>query len=136
MSRVSLIFGTRPEAIKLAPLILALRAEPDLEPHVCVTAQHREMLDQVLAIFGIVPDDDLDLMRPDQTLAGLTSRAVAAVDGYLQRAQPDLVLVQGDTTTVLPLAAASAASNAAQSLATPLPMAPKSRTSTQSNIAE
>ncbi len=100
MSRVSLIFGTRPEAIKLAPLILALRAEPDLEPHVCVTAQHREMLDQVLAIFGIVPDDDLDLMRPDQTLAGLTSRAVAAVDGYLQRAQPDLVLVQGDTTTV------------------------------------
>ncbi len=100
MARVSLIFGTRPEAIKLAPVILALRQEPELAPHVCVTAQHREMLDQVMAIFGIVPDDDLDLMRPDQTLAGLTSRAVAAVDGYLQHAQPDLVLVQGDTTTV------------------------------------
>ncbi len=100
MPDVALIFGTRPEAIKLAPVFLALRATPDLRPVVCVTAQHREMLDQVLDIFGIVPDADLDLMVPDQSLAGLTARAVAAVDGWLAAAAPDLVLVQGDTTTV------------------------------------
>lgn len=98
--RISLVFGTRPEAIKMAPVILALREAGDLEPHICVTAQHREMLDQVLEVFGIVPDADLDLMRPDQTLAGLTGRAVSGVDEYLADAQPDLVLVQGDTTTV------------------------------------
>lgn len=107
MPRVSLVFGTRPEAIKMAPVILALRNDPDLEPHVCVTAQHREMLDQVLEVFGIVPDADLDLMRPNQTLAGLTARAVDGVDGYLYLAQPDLVLVQGDTTTVFSAALAA-----------------------------
>jgi UDP-N-acetylglucosamine 2-epimerase (non-hydrolysing) len=100
LPRIALVFGTRPEAIKLAPVHRALRAADDLEPCVCVTGQHREMLDQVLAVFGIRPDADLDLMRPDQGLAGLTARAVAGVDGWLATAAPDLVLVQGDTTTV------------------------------------
>ncbi|MEI8374851.1 MAG: UDP-N-acetylglucosamine 2-epimerase (non-hydrolyzing), partial [Planctomycetota bacterium] len=71
--KISFIFGTRPEAIKLCPLILAMRQHPGLEPHVCVTAQHREMLDQVLDVFGVQPDVDLALMRPNQTLAGLAS---------------------------------------------------------------
>ena len=80
---------------------LALKEHPDFECHVCVTAQHREMLDQVLDIFDITPDVDLDLMQPSQTLAGLTARAVTGLDEYLKDYQPDLVLVQGDTTTVL-----------------------------------
>ncbi len=96
---IAVILGTRPEAIKLAPVILALRELPDVVCHVCVTAQHREMLDQALAVFGIVPDVDLDLMRADQGLAQLTSRAVLALDSYLDEALPDLVVVQGDTTT-------------------------------------
>ena len=100
MKKVSLIFGTRPEAIKLCPLILALKGHPDFQTHVCVTAQHREMLDQVLDVFGVIPDVDLDLMQPDQSLASLTSRAISAIDEYLVRYKPDLVLVQGDTTTV------------------------------------
>jgi UDP-N-acetylglucosamine 2-epimerase (non-hydrolysing) len=99
--KISFIFGTRPEAIKLAPLILAMREHPDLEPLVCVTGQHRQMLDQVLNVFGIVPDVDLDLMQPNQTLGQLTSHAIAAIDAYLGQTNPDLVLVQGDTTTVL-----------------------------------
>jgi UDP-N-acetylglucosamine 2-epimerase (non-hydrolysing) len=99
--KISVIFGTRPEAIKLAPVILALKREPDFECRVCVTAQHREMLDQVLEVFDIKPDADLDLMRPNQTLGQLTSRAMAAIDPYLAGEKPDLVLVQGDTTTVL-----------------------------------
>ena len=101
MVKVALIFGTRPEAIKLCPLVMAMREDPDFEPRVCVTAQHRSMLDQVLDVFDVSPDADLDLMLPDQTLAGLTSRAVAAVDSYLEIEKPDMVLVQGDTTTVL-----------------------------------
>ena len=99
MPKISVIFGTRPEAIKLAPVVLALKADARFECEVCVTAQHREMLDQVLEVFGIVPDTDLDLMVPEQTLAGLTARAVETVDRYLGRAKPGLVLVQGDTTT-------------------------------------
>jgi UDP-N-acetylglucosamine 2-epimerase (non-hydrolysing) len=100
MKKVSFIFGTRPEAIKLSPIILAMRADGSLQAHVCVTAQHRQMLDQMLRVFDIVPDVDLDLMRPNQTLAELTSRAITAVDGYLAACRPDLILVQGDTTTV------------------------------------
>jgi len=100
MKKISFIFGTRPEAIKLCPLILAMQAQPDFEPHVCVTAQHREMLDQVLEVFDIVPDVDLALMQPNQTLAGLTSRAIALIDNYTTEYQPDMVIVQGDTTTV------------------------------------
>jgi UDP-N-acetylglucosamine 2-epimerase (non-hydrolysing) len=99
VKKVSFIFGTRPEAIKLCPLILAMRNHEAFVPHVCVTGQHREMLDQVLEVFGVVPDADLALMQPDQTLAGLTARAVAAIDGYLGEHKPDMVIVQGDTTT-------------------------------------
>ncbi|MCJ7441773.1 MAG: UDP-N-acetylglucosamine 2-epimerase (non-hydrolyzing), partial [Thermoanaerobaculaceae bacterium] len=99
MSKVAIIFGTRPEAIKLAPVILALKNDPLFSCQVCVTAQHREMLDQVLDAFGIKPDVDLDLMEPNQTLAGLTARAVEAIDRFLAKSKPDLVLIQGDTTT-------------------------------------
>src|SRR5258707_11194100 len=105
--RVSVILGTRPEASKLAPVILALRADPEFECHVCVTAQHREMLDQVLTVFGIVPDTDLNLMRAEQSLTDLTCRALKAIDDYLVAQNPDLVLVQGDTTTVFATTLAS-----------------------------
>jgi UDP-N-acetylglucosamine 2-epimerase (non-hydrolysing) len=98
--KISVIFGTRPEAIKLAPIILALRSDPRFQCRVCVTAQHREMLDQVLDVFQIVPDTDLNLMRPNQTLSSLTASAMSALDEYLAAEKPDLILVQGDTTTV------------------------------------
>jgi UDP-N-acetylglucosamine 2-epimerase (non-hydrolysing) len=94
-----MIFGTRPEAIKMAPLILALRDAPDLAAQVVVTAQHRSMLDQVLDLFGIVPDHDLNIQRERQTLAGVTERALAGLDGLIAEHPPDLVMVQGDTTT-------------------------------------
>ena len=93
-------FGTRPEAIKLAPVIAAVEKDTDLHSRVLVTAQHRELLDQALAPFGIVPDVDLNLMRPGHTLAELTSRVVESVDRVLAEEKPDVVLVQGDTTTV------------------------------------
>lgn len=93
-------FGTRPEAIKLAPVISAVEHDPDLRSRVLVTAQHRELLDQALLPFGIVPDVDLNLMRPGHTLAELTSRVVESVDRVLADERPDLILVQGDTTTV------------------------------------
>jgi len=95
------VFGTRPEAIKLAPLVLALRADQQFHCEVCITAQHREMLDQVLEVFAIEPDVDLNLMRPDQDLAGFTARAVVTLSDYFKQRRPDLVLVQGDTSTVL-----------------------------------
>ena len=99
--KISVIFGTRPEAIKLCPVVLALKADPAFDCKVCVTGQHREMLQQVLDVFGVVPDKDLALMRPNQTLGGLTSRAIAAIDEYLAEEKPNVVMVQGDTTTVL-----------------------------------
>ncbi|MCZ6691455.1 MAG: UDP-N-acetylglucosamine 2-epimerase (non-hydrolyzing) [Planctomycetota bacterium] len=99
--KVSTILGTRPEAIKLAPVILALERHADFKSHVCVTAQHRDLLDPMLDVFGIRPGTDLNLIRPDQTLANLTSRAVEGIDAYLEEQNPDLVLLQGDTTTVL-----------------------------------
>jgi len=98
--KVSVIFGTRPEAIKLCPLILQMRASEYFEVCVCVTGQHRKMLDQVLKVFDIAPDVDLDLMEPDQTLAGIAYRSIQAVDNYLANNKPDLIVVQGDTTTV------------------------------------
>jgi UDP-N-acetylglucosamine 2-epimerase (non-hydrolysing) len=102
LKRVLFLFGTRPEAIKLCPLIDCLRSRPDaFAVQVCVTAQHREMLDQVLEVFSVVPDYDLDLMRPGQTLAGLTARILSAVEPVLEAARPDLVVVQGDTTTTM-----------------------------------
>ena len=101
-------FGTRPEAIKLAPVINAALARPDdFRVHVCVTAQHRQMLDQVLEIFSIKPDSDLDLMRPGQDLFDLTARVLLAVRPVLQEARPDWVVVQGDTTTAWTVALAA-----------------------------
>ena len=101
MKKIAVIFGTRPEAIKLCPVVLALQKDPAFECKVCVTGQHKEMLYQVLDVFGVKPDIDLELMRPNQTLGGLTSRAIAALDEYLDKEKPDIVMVQGDTTTVL-----------------------------------
>ncbi|MEJ5311265.1 MAG: UDP-N-acetylglucosamine 2-epimerase (non-hydrolyzing) [Anaerolineae bacterium] len=102
MLKVLSIFGTRPEAIKMAPVIKELARHPDrIVSRVCVTAQHREMLDQVLNLFDIVPDYDLDLMRPNQSLAALTARVFAELDAVIAQEQPDWVLVQGDTTTVM-----------------------------------
>jgi UDP-N-acetylglucosamine 2-epimerase (non-hydrolysing) len=99
--KISVIFGTRPEAIKMASVILALNREPRLRCHVCVTGQHRQMLDQIMEDFDIRSDADLNLMEHNQTLGGLTARAMEALDKYLATEKPDLVLVQGDTTTML-----------------------------------
>ena len=99
--KIEVVFGTSPEAIKLCPVVLAMKNHPDFDCRVCVTGQHKEMLYQVLDVFGVVPDVDLALMRPNQTLGGLTSRAIAAIDEYLTAEKPDVVMVQGDTTTVL-----------------------------------
>jgi UDP-N-acetylglucosamine 2-epimerase (non-hydrolysing) len=99
--RVLSIFGTRPEAVKMAPVVKALAQTPGIESLVCVTAQHRQMLDQVLDLFQITPDVDLDLMRHDQSLAQLTASVFTHLDPVLARLHPDWVLVQGDTTTVM-----------------------------------
>jgi len=102
MRTVLVILGTRPEAIKLAPLILHLRSRPaEFRAVVCVTAQHRGMLDQVLRIFRIQPDYDLDLMLPGQTLFQSTSRILAGLEPVFDAARPDIAIVQGDTTTTL-----------------------------------
>jgi UDP-N-acetylglucosamine 2-epimerase (non-hydrolysing) len=101
MKKILVIFGTRPEAIKLSPVILYLRRCPDFDVRTCATAQHRELLDQVLTVFRIKPNHDLDLMLPGQTLAQASSRILAALESVLQQEEPDLVLVQGDTTTTL-----------------------------------
>ncbi len=98
--KVMTIFGTRPEAIKMAPLVLELKKRDNqFEPIVTVTAQHREMLDQVLDIFGIEPDFDLNIMKSRQTLAEITTRALEGLDGVMKETKPDVVLVHGDTTT-------------------------------------
>ena len=93
------IFGTRPEAVKMAPIVTGLQDDPRFEAITVVTAQHREMLDQVLELFGIVPDVDLDLCAPGQTLTQLTARIVTEVGAVIERERPDCVLVQGDTTS-------------------------------------
>ena len=97
--KVMVVFGTRPEAIKMAPLVTALKQHPELETIVAVTAQHRQMLDQVLELFQITPDEDLNVMQPGQTLSGLTSRIVQGMEEVIVRHKPDIVLVHGDTTT-------------------------------------
>lgn len=98
--KVMTVFGTRPEAIKMAPIILAMQQRPaDFTPVTVVTAQHREMLDQVLEIFKITPDYDLNIMRPNQTLSGITTRVLEHLDQVLDEVHPDIVLVHGDTTT-------------------------------------
>lgn len=99
--KVLLVFGTRPEAIKMAPVVKALKDTPGIDARVCVTAQHREMLDQVLSLFEIVPDYDLDLMKPGQGLFEITSGAIMGLKEVFSEASPDLVLVHGDTTTTL-----------------------------------
>ncbi|MCL5422234.1 MAG: UDP-N-acetylglucosamine 2-epimerase (non-hydrolyzing) [Nitrospirae bacterium] len=107
MMKILTIFGTRPEAIKLAPVILELKRYSEIQSRVCVTAQHRHMLDQVLDLFDIVPDIDLDLMQEGQTLADITSRVVSHLDKVLGDEKPDVVLIQGDTTTVMAAAMAA-----------------------------
>lgn len=97
--KVMLVFGTRPEAIKMCPLALELKKYDEIEPIVCVTAQHREMLDQVLEIFNITPDYDLDIMKTRQTLVGITTRVLEGLDEVIKKEQPDIVLVHGDTST-------------------------------------
>lgn len=105
-NKVLCILGTRPEAIKMAPVILALQAEPWFNVRVLATAQHRHMLDQVNEFFGIVPDIDLNIMRPNQALTTLTARLLLELDSVLQAEKPDAVLIQGDTTTVMAAALA------------------------------
>lgn len=97
--KVMTIFGTRPEAIKMAPLVKELEKNENIESIVCVTAQHRQMLDQVLEIFDIKPDYDLNIMKDRQTLISITTRGLEGLDGVMKEAQPDLVLVHGDTST-------------------------------------
>ncbi len=105
--RPLIVFGTRPEAIKLAPVVLELRKRAGLQPVVCATAQHRQMLDQVLDVFAVRPDIDLDLMRPDQDLAALTAAVATGIDGVIREVQPDVTIVQGDTTTAFAAGLAS-----------------------------
>ncbi|UXR69142.1 UDP-N-acetylglucosamine 2-epimerase (non-hydrolyzing) [Staphylococcus sp. IVB6246] len=99
MKKIMTIFGTRPEAIKMAPLVLQLQKDPLLQPVVVVTAQHREMLDTVLDTFGIEPDYDLNVMTPGQTLSEVTSRVLTGLEHIIQEEKPDMILVHGDTTT-------------------------------------
>ncbi|MGK9174470.1 UDP-N-acetylglucosamine 2-epimerase (non-hydrolyzing) [Yokenella regensburgei] len=99
--KVLTVFGTRPEAIKMAPLVHALAKDPDFDARVCVTAQHREMLDQVLHLFSIVPDYDLNIMQPGQGLTEITCRILEGLKPILESFRPDVVLVHGDTTTTV-----------------------------------
>lgn len=101
MKKILCVIGTRPEAIKMSPVIIALREEPSFEIRILATAQHRDLLDQVLSIFKIEPDIDLDIMRPNQALATLTARLLCDLDHVLKAENPDAVLAQGDTTTVM-----------------------------------
>lgn len=99
MIKVMTIFGTRPEAIKMAPLVKELKKRKEIECIVCVTAQHRQMLDQVLKTFEIVPDYDLDIMKQGQTLSDITARVLAGLENVIQEVKPNIILVHGDTTT-------------------------------------
>jgi len=100
-TRIAIVLGTRPEAIKMAPVYLRLTEDPRVEVHLLVTAQHRQMLDQILSAFGIAADVDLDLMEPGQSLAGVAAKVVQGVQAALNRMKPDAVLVHGDTSTCL-----------------------------------
>lgn len=99
--KVMTIFGTRPEAVKMAPVVYQLRKTPDIETIVCVTAQHRELLDQVLSVFNITPDIDLDLMKTNQSLSESTANILRALTSVVSKHKPDWILAQGDTTTVM-----------------------------------
>ncbi len=107
MQKVLVVFGTRPETIKMAPVILELRRRPDVRTIVCVTGQHRDMLDDALKVFGIVPDHDLNIMRPGQTLAGMTSAILSQLTPVIEEVRPSRVLVHGDTTTTYAASVAS-----------------------------
>ena len=97
--KVMTVFGTRPEAIKMAPLVKVLEKRENIESIVCVTAQHRQMLDQVLEFFDITPDYDLNIMKSGQTLSDITSRVMKGIEETIKIAKPDIVLVHGDTST-------------------------------------
>lgn len=105
--KVMSVFGTRPEAIKMAPLVKKLNADPDIESVLCVTAQHREMLDQVLELFELKPDYDLNIMKPNQTLAMITANVLTGMEDVLVKERPDIVLVHGDTSTTFSAALAA-----------------------------
>ena len=97
--RVMSVFGTRPEAIKMAPLVKELQSREEIESICCVTAQHREMLDSVMQVFDLTADKDLDIMSPRQTLSGITTKCLIGMDDAIEELKPDLILVHGDTTT-------------------------------------
>lgn len=105
--KVMSVFGTRPEAIKMAPLVKKLESDPDFDSVLCVTAQHREMLDQVLELFGLVPDYDLNIMKPNQTLSMITANVLRGMEEVLIDERPDIVLVHGDTSTTFASALAA-----------------------------
>ncbi len=107
MKKVMVVFGTRPEAIKMAPVVKACKARPELEVKLCVTAQHRQMLDQVMDIFGLSADFDLNVMAPNQTLGDVTCKVLKGMEGVFEQWRPDMILVQGDTTTVMAAALAA-----------------------------
>ena len=107
MKKILVVFGTRPEAIKMAPVVKACKARPELEVKVCVTAQHRQMLDQVMEIFGLKADFDLNVMAPNQTLGDVTCKVLKGMEGVFAQWKPDMILVQGDTTTVMAAALAA-----------------------------
>ena len=107
MKKIMFVFGTRPEAIKMAPLVKAVEASEDMEALVVVTAQHREMLDQVLALFDVKPNYDLNLMKPGQTLSDITAGVLRGIERIVIKEKPDIVLVHGDTTTTFAGALAS-----------------------------
>ena len=101
MKKVISIFGTRPEAIKMAPVVKELESRKEIKSVVCVTAQHRDMLDQVLKVFNIKPDYDLDIMKPGQTLSYITAEVIKGIEGVIIKEKPDIILVHGDTTTAM-----------------------------------
>lgn len=105
--KVLTVFGTRPEAIKMAPLVMALAEEKGFDARLCVTAQHREMLDQVLELFRLTPDYDLNIMRPEQDLTAMTARILTGIHQVLEDFSPDIVLVHGDTTTTMAVSLAA-----------------------------
>lgn len=107
MKKILLVFGTRPEAVKMCPLVQELRARRKIKTVVCVTGQHREMLDQILATFSVVPDYDLSVMKDSQTLFDVTTGVLEGLKGVLEAEKPDIVLVQGDTTTAFAAALAA-----------------------------
>lgn len=105
--KIMTVFGTRPEAIKMAPLVKKLQQDPDIESVLCVTAQHREMLDQVLSLFELVPDYDLNIMKPNQTISMITANVLKGMEEVLQKERPDMILVHGDTSTTFVAALAA-----------------------------